>query len=186
MEGFTSALLEARQEARQRAITTLERHPSAVKNGFISVHDLAEMEGIKVLEEDFEDGTVAGFIQIKTSLGSPVIVVNKDNPPERQRFTIAHELGHYFLHANQSVHIDDRDTAELVLYRDKQSSEATHIREIQANQYAAELLMPSAMIDGDVSELRKINLGMSEIVVKLAEQYKVSQSAMTIRLSKIA
>lgn len=180
------ALSNALQEARQKAVMTLKRNPNAIKNGFVSVRDLAEMEGIKVLEEDFEDGTVAGFIQMKTSHGSPVIVVNKKNPLERQRFTIAHELGHYFLHANQSVHIDDRDTAELVLYRDRQSSEATHIREIQANQYAAELLMPSAMIDSDVKELRKRNMGLSEIVVELAERYKVSQAAMTIRLSKIS
>ena len=59
------------------------------------------------------------------------------------------------------------------------------MREIEANQFAAELLMPERMVAEDLQLQREGNKGMSEIVGDLAAQYQVSQAAMTIRLSKI-
>jgi Zn-dependent peptidase ImmA (M78 family) len=171
-------------EARNFAKKILERYQSVIKDGYVDVDFLAKQEGIDIIEEDFENGTLSGFLQIKTNSGQPVIAISKSDKLTRQRFTIAHELGHYFLHKSQSIHVDDLETAELILYRDTKSSHASHINEIQANQFAAELLMPSQMIKIDVENLRKQNKGMSDIVEKLAFQYKVSQSAMAIRLNK--
>jgi Zn-dependent peptidase ImmA (M78 family) len=177
-----SAIQNARKEAR----VILDRYPEAIRKNYVDVEKIARLAGIRVVKEGFEDQRVSGFIQRKTLDGQPVIVINDSNTPERLRFTIAHELGHYFLHSSQSVHVDDVDTADLILYRNQESSQATHIQEIEANQFAAELLMPEQMITRDVQELRKGNTGMSEIVERLARQYRVSQTAMAIRMNKIA
>lgn len=180
-----SALNLAIKNARERAREVLEQYPESIQNGHVSVEKLLEKVGIKIKKEAFEDQRVSGFIQMKTNAGSPIIVINDNNTSVRQRFTIAHELGHYFLHSAQSVHVDDIDTADMVLYRDEVASQATHLREIEANQFAAELLMPDSLISKDIEKLRKENNGMSDIIVGLAEKYEVSQAAMAIRLNKI-
>jgi len=172
------------QNARQKAVELLKRIHSCIKDGYIDVEFLAEKNGISIKREKFDDQKISGYIQTKTNVGTN-IVVNKDNSPERQRFTIAHELGHYFLHSAQSVHVDDIATTDLVLYRNEVSSQATHLFEIEANQFAAELLMPEMLISKDVERFQKENLGMSDIVEKLSKKYNVSQAAMAIRLNRI-
>lgn len=171
--------------ARARATTILEQHPKAIRGRFVDVEELARLAGIDVVKEHLKDATVSGFLQRTTKTGRPVIVVNESNADVRQRFTIAHELGHYFLHASQSVHVDDMDTADAVMYRDHVSALATRLVEIEANQFASELLMPERMISEDVTKLKEKNLGMSEVVERLAEQYDVSQAAMAIRLNRV-
>ncbi len=61
----------------------------------------------------------------------------------RQRFTIAHELGHFFLHrASSTVFVD----AAPIFFRDESSSNGSQREEIEANAFAAELLMPEDAI----------------------------------------
>lgn len=152
----------------------------------MDVHNLAiECLNIGVSKEAFINPKIAGFLQTKTKTGKPVIVVNEANSEERQRFTIAHEIGHFLLHSAQATHVDDMDTADPVFYRDEISSQAVQLKEIEANQFAAELLMPQFKLKKDISELKEKNLGMSEIISQLAEKYMVSQSAMAIRLNKV-
>ena len=176
----------ALQNARDKARETLAKYPGAVSDGRIDVNYIAEMAGIDVTSEYMQDQSISGFLQKKTADGRPIIVLNNTNSDVRQRFTIAHELGHYFLHSSQSTHVDDMYTAELVMYRNQESSQATHLREIEANQFAAELLMPERMVLDNLQQLRSDSKGMSEIVGELAAQYQVSETAMTIRLEKIA
>ncbi|MCC7357578.1 ImmA/IrrE family metallo-endopeptidase [Candidatus Uhrbacteria bacterium] len=171
------------QNARERARTLLAQYPQIIKNGKVDVEGLANELGIETKEASFEDRSLAGYIRIKQ--GQNLIMVNRNNVPKRQRFTIAHEIGHFILHPSQSVHVDDHDTAELVHYRNGTSSQATHLREIEANQFASELLMPESMILRDVNMLRTQGKGISEIIEELSEQYEVSQSAMTLRLNKV-
>lgn len=63
------------------------------------------------------------------------IEANSTHVPTRRRFTIAHELGHYCLHK------DFLDRTGIILER---SNKFSHIRdkEIEADNFAAELLMP--------------------------------------------
>lgn len=74
---------------------------------------------------------ISGFLKRKGSIW--VIGVNSLHHPNRQRFTIAHELGHYFLHRD---HGDFEDTA---LFR--KELQYNH-REFDANSFASKLLMP--------------------------------------------
>src|SRR5215204_5083184 len=89
-------------------------------------------------------GDVSGLL-VRDS-ASCTIGVNKNHPKVRQRFTIAHEFGHYLLHAGISSHLD-RDYR--INFRSAESSQATNIEEIEANFFAASILMPKLFLDAD-------------------------------------
>ncbi len=107
-----------------------------------------------------------------------VIAVNPAHHTNRQRFTIAHELGHYFLHENLEKHVDQIRVA----WRDAESSKAVNWTEIQANRFAAELLMPTRFILRDLDSLESIG---AHTVALLASKYVASPDAMKIRLSQL-
>jgi len=105
-----------------------------------------------------------------------VIGVNSFHHPNRQRFTIAHEIAHFLLHAGLDVHLDNDFRVNL---RDEESSLAVDSDEIEANGFAAELLMPTGFVLKDIGDLTEID---DVAIQRLARRYKVSQQAMQIRL----
>jgi Zn-dependent peptidase ImmA (M78 family) len=108
-----------------------------------------------------------------------VIGVNMNHPEVRRRFTIAHEFGHYMLHSGISAHYD-RDYR--INFRSRESSEATDIEEIEANFFAASILMPKRFLDRDEAVMALDN---DEAVAKLAKKYNVSRHAMSLRLGNV-
>lgn len=110
---------------------------------------------------------------------SATIGVNDQHPPTRQRFTIAHEFGHFLLHAGIFAHYD-RDYR--VNYRSAESSQATNIEEIEANFFAASILMPKNFLDTDEALLALDN---DAEVNRLALRYNVSRHAMSLRLANL-
>ena len=93
------------------------------------------------------DQELSGFVFINN--GVPMIGVNSLHHPNRQRFTIAHELGHLQLHPEfitTTVHVDKQVT-ESVLKRDTSSGSGTQRLEVDANQFPAALLMPGFILD---------------------------------------
>jgi Zn-dependent peptidase ImmA (M78 family) len=107
---------------------------------------LCDRLGIQVYRARFAIEELAGFIVGQD--GSWTIYVNGAEPPERQRFTIAHELGHYTLHLQRTSqdHFagfkDSRDAIDAA-FRYGTSGNA---QERQANQFAAALLMPKERV----------------------------------------
>lgn len=110
--------------------------------------------------------------------GETIIGVNKRHPAPRQRFTIAHEIGHLVLHDRDALHIDRGFPMRL---RDARSSQAVDPDEIAANAFAAELLMPTAMVLGDL-EGQAVDYEEEQAIRCLAERYEVSLQAMIFRL----
>jgi Zn-dependent peptidase ImmA (M78 family) len=109
--------------------------------------------------------------------GRIVIGVNETHIPARQGFTIAHELGHLKLHKGRSV-IMDSDVR--VNFRDRVSSLATDREEIEANRFAAALLLPDHMVR---SRIESEPFGTAkELVERLAKSFNVSKSAVNFRL----
>lgn len=108
-----------------------------------------------------------------------VIAVNPAHHINRQRFTIAHELGHYFLHEGLETHVDQNFR---VAWRNSESSKAIDWNEIQANRFAAELLMPTSFMLKDLDSLEAVD---RHAVALLATKYVVSPDAMKIRLSQL-
>lgn len=110
-----------------------------------------------------------------------VIVVNVAHAPARRRFTIAHELGHLLLHPGEPVHVDQGLRINL---RDAASATAEEVDEIEANAFAANLLMPAEWLRQDVSE-KGIDLEDTNEVKRLADRYGVSAQAMLVRLASL-
>ena len=100
--------------------------------------------------------------------------------PKRQRFTIAHELGHLRLHSkDQPVFIDK---APKVMYRNNASATGEIHKEREANAFAAALLMPKDLI---ANVIENCKCGGDDAVKYLAKEFKVSDQAMSFRLSNL-
>lgn len=100
------------------------------------------------------------------------ITANATHPETRRRFTIAHEIGHFVLHRSL---IGDGNVDDAA-YRSDGSVTNNRIgpkEEAEANQFAANLLMPSAFI-------KKLRSKFSPD--DLAAKFNVSKGAMKIRL----
>lgn len=100
----------------------------------------------------------------------PLILVNKNEPATRQRFTVAHELGHYFLgHGNSP-----REDTEFNLTPAVRKPE-----EIAANDFAAKLLMPKAYVEHFIFKEKIFDIKL------LAEKFKVSTLSFHYRLKNL-
>ena len=109
---------------------------------------------------------------------------------ERQRFTVAHELGHYILdHQRKGVFVDTPEKY-FTLFRDAKSATGEDVQEREANAFAAALLMPRELLIEAATDL--YNLGATitrdedfDLVARLAKRFYVSKLAMSIRLTNL-
>ncbi len=163
--------------ARRRASELLQH--AGVQQPPVPVEKLAANAGAALRLEPLP-GELSGMVH-RASEGRAIIGVNSLHAATRQRFTIAHELGHLLLHRDEMTHVDDKNP---IAFRDRTSSSASDEREIEANQFAAELLMPTSMILTAVKDL-PLGIEFDEGVRRLAEDFNVSVQAMTIRLSAL-
>lgn len=131
-----------------------------------------------VIEARPLDGALSGAIFVKN--GVPVIGVNSLHPENRQRFTIAHEIGHWVLHRDRLQGVVHVDKTFPVLRRDQESASGIDLIEIEANAFAAELLMPTASLELEFAT--PLDIDDEDRLSRLAKQFKVSVSAMRYRL----
>jgi len=151
----------------------------------IPVEKIIKKKGIR-LQFSPLDEALSGMAVIKD--GVAVIGVNALHHPNRQRFTMAHELGHHVMHREHlmgTVHVDKGFAVFLggqrTMLRDQKAADGTDMMEIQANAFASELLIPDFLIEPliDVS-----SFGMEDVdqLNALAKRFKVSLQAMQYRL----
>jgi Zn-dependent peptidase ImmA (M78 family) len=138
----------------------------------VRVEAIARELGLIVIQEEM-DPEIAGRIVKDTSSRSPAgytIYLNAKDPGRRQRFTLAHEVAHYMLHRDLIGDglIDD------ALYRSKLGE----WYERQANRWAADVLMPAALVRG-------LYRGGMVSFAELSRTLDVSESAIRIRLSEL-
>ena len=143
----------------------------------VAVDEIAEGLGADVVYKNF-NGEISGLLLRRGN--SIVIGVHKLQPHTRRRFTIAHEIGHLVMHSGalESVHIDKGFDMHL---RSPVSSTAEDVAEIEANAFAAGLLMPREMVITDVDG-EMLDFEDPRLAKRLAERYEVSTQAMTFRL----
>jgi Zn-dependent peptidase ImmA (M78 family) len=135
----------------------------------VDVYEIARNAGIKIVEDIFPDDfeNVSGFINIEDDL--PVMYVNADEPENRRKFTVAHELGHWVLHED-AIREDSR---RAVLFRVALGQANKDPLEKEANAFAAELLVPTEFFErvkGDKSQN------------ELADVFKVSAEVIGYRM----
>lgn len=115
----------------------------------------------------------SGLLYRKDNIAFMAISSSESNV--RQRFTIAHELGHFFLHPQKDTFVE---------FRDNEKNIVRGIKEVQANQFAAALLMPKKLIEKDIKNFK--DTAMTKATTKfLADKYHVSEEAMTFRLMNL-
>jgi Zn-dependent peptidase ImmA (M78 family) len=131
---------------------------------------LARELGIDVYVADLTPGWSGALM--KRAYEPAGIYLNRDEHPNRQRFTAAHELGHYYKRQPE-----DHEAYEYVDRRDQRARAGTDPEEIYANAFAAALLMPRE----EVEQLHAQGLAAPT----MAHHFGVSAEAMSIRLDNL-
>nr|AIA15937.1 protein of unknown function (DUF955) [uncultured bacterium] len=135
----------------------------------VDVFRLADALGLTLFFDDL-GSKISAKIQRDPFKGGPagfVIYVNAAEPHVRQRFSAAHEIAHYVLHRD----LIQQGVTDDTMYR---STELSSYYETQANQMAADILMPASLVRERAALINSANL--------LAMQFQVSKAAMEIRL----
>ena len=129
---------------------------------------IAQQAGAQVLADySMSSMGLSGSFDIEN--GRPVISFNPNDAWVRQRFTIAHELGHMELGHGPGL----RDSNWSF------SGSVQDWKEREANAFAAELLMPSEVIEWLVVERRDRDIG------RMSRELGVSEAAMQFRLKNL-
>ena len=155
------------------------------KNLPIRVESVAKALGVDIKYEPFDEDLSGVLVK---EPARTVIGVNSSHAITRQRFTVAHELGHLVLGHNGDLFIDKTLRSQaVVVRRDGKSSLGMDADEIQANGFAAELLMPKQVIAQKVAKTleKKSKLTPDKLVQELAATFRVSQQAMEYRLTNL-
>ena len=166
------------QKARERAQEILAE--LAITKAPVPVERVAKKLGAVVRYSAFDD-TLSGMITVKE--GVPIIAVNALHHPNRQRFSIAHEIGHLVLHREfitNHVHVDK----SFALHRDERSAQGEDRLEIDANAFAAELLVPQEWLRLAIAP--EMDLDDDRALTTIARQFKVSTAALQNRLLNLA
>jgi DNA helicase-2/ATP-dependent DNA helicase PcrA len=170
----------------------------------IAVEDLADLLYLLAIDLTLDlPRSLAGRLYAEQR----IIEVRRSDPPSRQRFTIAHEVGHYRLHVVAERALASSSyacSAAAIAKGDGEGRAAPRLRaaalpgfaapqppaapppstrdmrrrEIEANTFAAELLMPALLVEQAVARY-------GPDIVGLAEHFAVSRQAVQYRLEKL-
>ncbi|WP_062231399.1 helix-turn-helix domain-containing protein [Aureimonas sp. N4] len=113
---------------------------------------LAERAGVIVGESDFQGASVSG-VTFAAPGRPPIILLNRDHPADRLRFTLAHELGHLVMHRFPTPEMED-----------------------EANKFASAFLLPPDEMR-EVFRGRKVTL---ELLAALKPEWRVSMQSLLL------
>ena len=152
---------------------------AAINEPPVNLLTIAESLKLKIVS-DYKppESDVSGCLIRKDGQG--IIGINPSQSESRKRFTIAHEIGHFILHTGEEIHLD-RAQSFRVNFRDSKSSVAVYPDEMEANFFAAELLMPTEFVSRDIQTM-DLAPEDDSMLQELAERYQVSIQALTYRL----
>lgn len=133
----------------------------------LDVDAVAEMLGVEVSREVMEDD-ISGYLEFRS--GQWIAGVNALHHRNRQRFTMAHEIAHFCLHRHAEPRFVDQTFARR--------SGMSDPMEIEADRFAAELLIPTEELKAFISS------GVTSLQ-DLAEAFGVSTLAMRFRVKSL-
>ena len=134
----------------------------------VSPRDVAAQLGIPVFDWLLGDEISGIFVCFE---GKTAIGVNEEHAPVRQRFTVAHELGHFIYADRDAIVFDYLGRERGFSFEMTETADA----ETTANQFAADLLMPPEWVREDFNKY-------SADLTLLRRRYGVSEQAMWFRL----
>lgn len=139
----------------------------------IDVEKIMEGLDINLKLVSFDNRQITGVLVRKD--GQNIIGVNQLHSIYRIRFSIAHSLGHFILHT-APIFIDERQ-------KEKIASDNGDPNEIEANIFAAELLMPESFVHDDMRTFE--SLDEDKKFRELADKYQVSSESFALRLNNL-
>ena len=134
----------------------------------LDVAGLTKCLGIKMYFQPMKDDE-SGSLKKHKKTGEWHMTINSLHHPHRQRFTIAHEIGHHVKHGAFKDEFND-----TTFFRNGDSN----LMEAEANKFAAELLMPKSEFDNFIAST-------SSKVEDLAQYFQVSSMAVRIRAKQL-
>lgn len=144
----------------------------AAKSGIsmcpLDVRSVAEKLGIHVMDDSSLREEISGVLE-KDERGKWTMRVNASHHPNRKRYTIAHELGHFCLHKHQEIFFEDQ-----LFFRGLERTTT----EWQANAFASAILMPENQFQTFLHQ------GICDID-ELAKKFEVSSLALRIRAKEL-
>lgn len=156
----------------------------SIKKPPVPVEKIADFLGAAIIYEPFKgQDEISGMLFRNED--SIIIGINLSHHKNRRRFSIAHEIGHLVLH-DKEVFIDK---VVRVNFRDSRSSMAIDSEEIEANAFAATLLMPRDFVQKEINKLldRKDSRSFDKekLISSLARIFQVSNISMEYRLNNL-
>lgn len=127
-----------------------------------NIVSLLEKNGVIVMFLDVDDMDKFDGLTMFTTNQAPVIWINRNIPNDRKRFSLAHELGHLVMHL-----------------RSENLEKPEDQKEIEANEFAGEFLMPESQCREDLHNLKYKDLGMKKYY------WKVSKAAIIYRAKEL-
>lgn len=165
-------LTNDRQEhIKNKANSVLKKYGCGDKRNLL--FHIARDNDIEVMEADLYE--ISGALRKENNNWR--IYINRQDSPTRQRFTLAHELGHYFMHRDKRPEFIDGGFVMQRMESSKYEEE-----ELEANEFAGNLIMPETEISERLEGARHIT---TQNVVELAKEFRVSTLAMATRLRNI-
>ena len=127
-----------------------------------NIVSLLEKNGVIVMFLDVDDMDKFDGLTMFTTNQAPVIWINRNIPNDRKRFSLAHEFGHLVMHL-----------------RSENLEKPEDQKEIEANEFAGEFLMPESQCKEDLYNLKYKDLGMKKYY------WKVSKAAIIYRAKEL-
>ncbi|HZE87110.1 MAG TPA: ImmA/IrrE family metallo-endopeptidase [Methylomirabilota bacterium] len=147
----------------------------------VDVKKIAEFLKIIVVERSYKDkGPLSGMLV--RNQNKVIIGINESHNDEKKRFSIAHEIAHYFLHEGEELIVDNNF---LVNFRHKKTNPGEYHREKDANYFASCLLIPDKFLFNDLKTYQIHSLTATkfeEISKDLHKKYNVSLITMRLRI----
>ena len=133
---------------------------------------------LKVEEEDLDK---EGYL-IPLGVHGAEILLRRDDPPNRKKFTLAHELGHWAqAHLKSGLLSLDKTDAQHISFRTHHKRQTPE--EIWCNKFAACLLMPSGDVNRYLWNSSEVNL--ADCISRGHSVFQVSQEAFLNRVRDI-
>ena len=144
----------------------------------VPVEDIAYALGIVEIRVEPLKSFEGALITSGPEKAEGSILVNARSGPRRRRYTMGHELGH-FLHPHHIPPTDGFHCTSDDMARSNAKGNGNRIlQEIEANAFAAELLLPRPLFVRDLQRKRELGL---DYVVELSNIYDISKEAVARR-----
>ncbi|MCO5168167.1 MAG: ImmA/IrrE family metallo-endopeptidase [Planctomycetes bacterium] len=142
--------------------------------GPVPLLEIAKTEGIVVRRDDF-GGLFDGRLEYEPRTGFVLYVNEQGRSSARQRFSVGHELGHYYRHRESFLAGGGTHNSKVDFVRDRQE-------EREADYFASALLMPKALVQP------LLNRGPPELrqALQIAEQFEASVTSAVLRVVRLS